>query len=264
MNFSDKTKKFAFFVCVGATLLLSACSLSGPEEKDQAAVNEPLEDRNAVIEVTENELVRTLPESMEGRGAVFQLQSDDISTETYIDLSKVALECSDGVDRTAWAISDDVGFLSNDEKKKTTDGVVSTADNLTLIGWVAARDNETVGTIMDNLSEKQAEKAEKDDSLMISDTVEIRPNVYLTDYVLTQKDMEVETFCILNILDSETVQIYLLSRTAEPNDEDADAEMSESSGSVDSGSDFLQSFISSDENRDIFCGVLQALLQKVN
>lgn len=261
MNFNDKTKKIAISVCMGATILLSACSLSSPKENTQT-VNEPLEDRNAVIEVTENELVRTLPESMGDQGAIFQLQNEDIKTETYIELSQVALDCSDGVDRTAWALSDDVGFISSDENKETTDGVVSTSDNLTLIGWVAARDGETVGSIMDNISQEQADKAEEADSLMISDTVEIRPNVYLTDYILTQENMEVETFCVLNIIDSETVQIYLLSRTAEPEVEEA--EEVEADDSANSGADFFKSFISSDENRDIFCGVLQALLQKLN
>ena len=252
------------FACIGAALMLNGCSLTGTEDSSTAQAVETLEDRPAVLEVTEDEFVRTLPESLEGRGAIFQLQNEDIATETYIDLSQALLHCSDGVDRTAWAISENAGFISNDaENQETTDGIVSTSDNLSLMGWVAARNGETIGTIMDSVSEQQAKEIDGDGSLMISDTVQVRPNVYLTDYISTGTDIKVETFCILNVLDDETVQMYLLSRTSDPQSNQA-SRSEENINSDDEENSFLKSFISSDDNRDVFCGVLQSLLQKMN
>ena len=59
------------------------------------------------------------------------------------------LKCSDGQERQSWSLQKNVAYLSNEENKEHTDGVVSTTDNITMMSYVAARENATVGEIMD-------------------------------------------------------------------------------------------------------------------
>ncbi len=70
----------------------------------------------------------------------------------------------------------------------------------------------TVGEIMDAVSSQEINKAEGG-TFLVSDTVECKPNIFLTDYITSNESTQAETFYILTLLDEDTVQIYSISRT---------------------------------------------------
>lgn len=236
--------------------LLAAMSACGNKQEEQPSSAE--EEQTPVVEildVPEEELMRTVPEDYTGDGGVFQMASDTLDTDTTVMLYSAKLKCSDGVERESWSLEKNAVYLSNDEGKEHTDGIVSSSDNITLMSYVAARENASVGEIMDAITEQEAQKAEKG-SFMVSDTVECKTNVFLTDYLISNEDNQSETFYILNVLDDNTVQVYAVTRTYDESAKDVDAATADTS-------DLVKYFLASSDSRDVFCGVVQALLKKM-
>lgn len=227
----------------------------GNKDEETTAEKLPTVPTTEVLDISNDELIRSVPKDYKGQGGVFQLGNDTLDTDVSISLYSVKLKCSDGQERQSWSLQKNVAYLSNEENKEHTDGVVSTTDNITMMSYVAARENATVGEIMDAVSSQEINKAEGG-TFLVSDTVECKPNIFLTDYITSNESTQAETFYILTLLDEDTVQIYSISRTYDESSSDVDPTTAESS-------DLLKYFLASDDNRNVFCGIIQALLQKL-
>lgn len=236
--------------------LIAAMSVCGNKQDEQTS---PIEEEQTpiaeILNVPEEELIRSVPEDYNGDGGVFQMASDTLNTDTTVMLYSAKLKCSDGVERESWSLEKNAVYLSNEENKGHTDGIISSSDNITLMSYVATREGATVGEIMDAITEQEAKKAENG-SFMVSDTVECKTNVFLTDYLVSDESNQSETFYILNILDDNTVQIYTVTRTYDESAKDIDAATADTS-------DLVKYFLASSDSRDVFCGVIQAILKKM-
>lgn len=235
--------------------LLAAMSACGNKQDEQASSTKEETPVVEILDVPEEELMRSVPEDYTGDGGVFQMASDTLDTDTTVMLYSAKLKCSDGVERVSWSLEKNAVYLSNEESKEHTDGIVSSSDNITLMSYVATREGATVGEIMDAITEQEAKKAENG-SFMVSDTVECKTNVFLTDYLISDESNQSETFYILNILDDNTVQIYTVTRTYDESVKDIDAATADTS-------DLVKYFLASSDSRDVFCGVIQAILKKM-
>ncbi len=102
-----------------------------------------------VLDISNDELIRSVPEDYKGQGGVFQLGNDTLDTDVSISLYSVKLKCSDGQERQSWSLQKNVAYLSNEENKEHTDGVVSTTDNITMMSMLLQEKMQRLAKIMD-------------------------------------------------------------------------------------------------------------------
>ncbi len=246
-------KRIAAGVCAVTMLILGGCVQELPGQKQK------YEKEQDIIEVSETTLARKIPSSFKGSGEIFNLKESDCFSASAVTLYPVTLHCSDGVDRQSYSLTTEPVYLS--ESKSGNDianGVCSSSSNLTLFSQVGLMEGNTMEDVLDGVIERQAYSGSESSALMVSNTLRPSSNVFLTDVIYTEGEGCLETFYVLDMLDKETVQMYILSRTYE------DMEFSEAEID-DLGIDGLMRYcMSSDENRDVFCGVLQALLAELD
>jgi len=198
---------------------------------------------------------RDIPDSYKGKGEVISLLTEQYASSSTVELSPITLHCSDGMDRQSYALSDAPIYLSEEkEGSKTANGACSTSGNITLLSQIGLLNGNSLEEILDGLVERQASTASPDSTFFVSNTVQTQPQMFLTQTIYTEGDSCLETFYVFELLDEQTVQLYILSRLYESSDltEDEMAEMDQDA--------LVRWCFSSDENRDVYCGILQALL----
>ncbi|WP_281692843.1 hypothetical protein [Agathobaculum desmolans] len=230
---------------LGAMLLLSGC--------EPASVKQ---DETLVIPYDEEELALKVPDNFEGEGATFTLAPPNMEQKSKVALQSVTLHCSDDVDRTSYAVSNNMTLLGGKKQDdKTADGVISVAENLTLYGQVGLTQGSGVGAIMTGVVAEQAVDYGKGDTLLISNIVPLDENTFLMEVITGHENRFVDSFCVLDYHSADIVQMYLLTRTYEK----VEAE----DINPDNISDLLRYCRSSDEIREIFIDVLRALIERL-
>ncbi len=183
---------------------------------------------------------------------------EDFVSNTNAKVIPVTLHCSDGVDRSSYALNTSPIYLSEGaEGSQTANGVCSSESNLTLCGQVGLLEGNSIGTVLDELIRRQAEAAGEDSTFMVSNTLQAAPDLFLTNTLYTEDGQHIETFYVLDVLDKETVQLYTLSRTYQ------DSNLTEQQMQEMNIDELLKYCLSSDDNRQVYCGILQSLLQHI-
>lgn len=242
MNFG---KRFAAGICAVSILLFGGCGGN----------NKPTADNASIIEFEPSALVRKIPDGYAGEGSVFDLTADKYASSTSVELTPTTLHCSDGVDRQSYAISSEPVYLSEGGKgSDTANGLYSSVSNLTLVSQVGLLDGSSVEQVLDELINRQVANAGENTAYMVSNTLKSAPNLLLTDTLYTEGNSSLETFYVLDLLDKEKVQLYILSRAYE------DVELTEDDINAMDTDALMKYCLSADENRDVFCGILQSLL----
>lgn len=248
-----KRKSVAVGLCV-CTALLSMVGCKG-----ERPVPDSLPDRTeSVIEIPDAWLKREIPQDYVGQGEHFALREEDYTSDSTAAVLPVILHCSDGAERQSYSITETpVYLLESVGDSKTANGVFSTSDNITLMSQTGLLQENSIDTVLDELIARQAATTHKDSVFMVSDTLHPSPNVLLTSTICKEGAESLETFYVLQLLDRETVQVFILSRVSEKMDLTAEeaAQMSIE--------ELTKYCLSSGDNRDVFCGMLQSLLTQL-
>lgn len=251
-----KRKSIIAGLCVCAILLgTSGCGGAGQTD------SQPQSDTASVVEIPSEWLKREAPEDVHGRVEPFILNQESYASTSTAAVSPILLHCSDGVARKSFSITEKPIYLSDDaengEGEKTANGVFSKSDNITLAGQVGLLQGATVDVVLDELIKRQAATLREDSIFMFSNTLNPSPNVLLTSTICKEGKESIETFYVLQILDKETVQLFSLSRVSEEMDltlEEAEQMSIE---------ELTKYCLSSGDNRNVFCGMLQSLLSQL-
>lgn len=235
-------------VLILSVMMLSGCNMQEPT----AEINNDIA-KVPYLDVTDDELIREIPEDQKDKCTSFTISASDIKSDTQISLVPVELHCSDGKDRIGWSVSEEIAFLSNNKGKETTDGFCAITENLSMISWIASLEGESIGSIMDAITLQQVKQLGQGSSMMISNTIVIGKNTYLTEYRSEAGKTYVETYCLLNVMDADVIQMYLVTRTYEAANQSVDTD----------DQVVLKEFVASEANREMFQGVIKSLLGKL-
>ena len=225
----------------GATSIFAATGNSNGHSPDSGT--------NYSIEYTSDDLIRELPENAQK----YELPEDLLDREGLTTLYLATLHCSDGVDRTAFSLVESPTYLSADEDKQTTDGIISAADNVSLMSVVYASQGASLGEMLDKAVQLQVDTADEDSPALISDTEEVGDNIFLTGCVTIKDGVTTESAILLYVADENTVQVYVLNRTYE--------ELEEEDSSTVEG--LLKSYAASQESESVFYKCLKSLIQAI-
>ncbi len=248
-----KFKRIVARICAVVMLSLCACGQKEGIPKLANEIDWSLE------EFEMSTFQRKIPYDYTGKGEIFDLQEDDYSSNSNPTLTPITLHCSDGIDRQSYALNEEPAYLSDGtEGSETANGACSSVSNLTLLSQVGLLEGNSIETILDELISRQVSDASSESIYMVSNTLRPSPNVFLTNTVFTEDNNCLETFYVLELLDKETVQLYILSRAYE--DMDLTSEELETMDT----DELMRYCLSSDENRAIYCGALQYLLAQLN
>lgn len=203
------------------------------------------------IGYTGDDLIRTLPKNAQK----YELPEDMLNREVAITLYQATLHCSDGVDRTAMSLVESPTYLSGDEDKQTTDGILSATDNISLMSVIYASQGAPLNEMLDAVVQMQITGSGNSAPVLVSDTIKAGDNLFLTGCVTANGNVSTEAMLLLHVLDENTVQIYILSRNYE--DVEGDYDLSTTEG-------LLRSFASSEESKDVFYNCLSSLVKAIS
>lgn len=203
------------------------------------------------IGYTDDDLIRALPEN----GQKYELPEDVLNREVAITLYQATLHCSDGVNRTAMSLVESPTYLSGDEDKQTTDGILSATDNISLMSVIYASQGATLSEMLDAVVQMQISGSGDGVPVLVSDTINASDNLFLTGCITANGNVSTEAMLLLHVLDENTVQVYILSRNYE--DAERDYDLSTTEG-------LLKSFASSEESKDVFYNCLSSLVKAIS
>ena len=255
-GFILKRKSIIAGLCA-CVVLLGASGCGGAGQIDVQSQT----DTASVVEIPSEWLKREAPKDVRGKVERFTLNQDDYASTSTAAVTPVTLRCSDGVARKSFSVSEKPIYLSDDaedgEGEKTANGVFSKSDNIALAGQVGLLQGATVDVVLDELIKRQAATLRDDSIFMFSNTLNPSPNVLLTSTICKEGKESVETFYVLQILDKETAQLFSLSRVSE----EMDLTLEETEQM--SIEELTKYCLSSGDNRNVFCGMLQSLLSQL-
>jgi len=205
----------------------------------------------------EAELKQTMSIDFKGKNKVFDLTKKDYDSDVSAEVIPIPLTDSDGVDHTSYALHIFPTYLSKEtEGSKTVRGVYSSIGNLTLHNQIISLEGQSIRKILDEQIHQQTKNTGENSVLMISNTLQLSLNLFLTNTLYAEDSRCISTFYLIDVLDEEKIQLYTLTRTYEnwnPANQKA----------IEMDFDKLKHCLFSDDKKIFDCAILDSLIGKL-